>query len=42
MESDFELPTAQAELMQYVVDSREGLDRVNAIVINLRNFSVDQ
>ena len=39
MEEDFELPTAQAELMQYVVDSREGLERVKNIVINLRNFS---
>jgi two-component system NtrC family sensor kinase len=39
VEDDLELTTAQRELMQYVEDSREGLDRVKNIVLNLRNFS---
>jgi two-component system NtrC family sensor kinase len=38
-EDDLELLTAQRELMQYVEDSKEGLDRVKNIILNLRNFS---
>ena len=39
MEEELELATAQSELIQYVADSREGLDRMKNIVLNLRNFS---